>query len=132
MTTRKNYYVCLRFAHRPKLHLTLRYLENLSSSGMTEAVDSVSETLASVKAQPFHLQLRLEAWYGPRHTVRALEPYDSYVWPNWMLGLIARLPAGSQKYKWQPHVACKDNSLDLMVIAISLMCEKTEVARWDL
>jgi len=132
MITKKNYYVCLRFSGRPKLHMTLRYLENLTPVQMAEVVECVNAVMAHSRTTTFHAQFQLEAWYGPRHTVRVLEPYSSYEWPSWMLLLATALPAGSQKYKWHPHVACEDKALDIEVIAVSLMCKKVEVARWDL
>ncbi|KKN53698.1 hypothetical protein LCGC14_0599530 [marine sediment metagenome] len=133
MTTMKNYYVCLRFAKRPDLHMTVRYLENLTPGQMSEVVDAIDTVLqGEIDAHQFVARFCIEAWYGPRHTVRVLEPLSLFVWPNWMLGLMAVLPAGGSTYAWYPHVACKDNQLDVKTVAISLMCRKVEVARWDL
>jgi len=134
MTTKKNYYVCLRFEGRPELHMTLRYLENFTPIQMAGVVDDIAVVFdhSRVKTGQFQAQYSLEAWYGPQHTVRVLEPLNSYEWPNWMLLLMGQLPAGSDKYRWYPHVTCKDEALDIKVIAVSLMCKKVEVARWDL
>ena len=134
MPTKKNYYVCLRFKGKPKLHMTLRYLANLCPVQMVEVIDDINQIMNNkiVSPHPFHVRFSIEAWYGPQHTVRVLEPNDDWVWPNWMLLLMSGLPTGSQKYGWHPHVACEFQALNIEVIAVSLMCKKVEVARWDL
>ena len=133
MTTKKNYYVCLRFKGRPKLHMTLRYLKDLapdSVAGVIEIIDNVMKGSGGIKR--FTPTFRLEAWYGPQHTVRVLEPSHSQEWPGWLLLLLAYLPHGGTEYQYHPHVACQDSILTNEVIAVSLMCKKTEVTRWDL
>lgn len=134
MTTKKNYYVCLRFKGRPKIHMTLRYLKDLAPSGLADITGAISRFMAEQSGVGrFTPIFRIEAWYGPQHTVRVLEPDSEQLWPPWMLLFVAMLPAGDDTYKWHPHVACQYSKvLKQEVIAVSLMCKKTEVARWDL
>jgi hypothetical protein len=132
MSTRKNYYVCLRFQGRPDLHLTLSYFKDLSPTEMAEIVDWVRGIVAPPASSRFEIEFSLEAWYGPRHTVRALEPTYNTVWPRWLMELTTH-DSRDQTYSWHPHIATKtDRELRLTVIAVSLMCKKTEICRWDL
>jgi len=132
MATKKNYYVCFTFAKRPDIHMTLRYYPNLAPDQMAAVTRAIADFMSPEPRHPFKINFDLEAWYGPQHTVRVLEPRDSFVWPNWVLGLMTVLPLGSNKYKWYAHVACKDHKLRVQAVAVSLMCKKVEVARWDL
>ncbi len=132
MTTKKKYYVCLRFKKRPKIHMTLRYFKGLAPDGLASLVAMLSEFMSAMLVSPFTPRFSIEARYGPQHTVRVLEPRSDQLWPGWVMRLLAELPAGDDTYKWHPHVACQDSKLNLEVIAVSLMCKKVEVARWDL
>lgn len=132
MTTKKNYYVCLRFQGKPSLHLTLSYMKNLTPGQMAELTTKVNSIVKGhLKGGQFPARFNLEAWYGPRHTVRVLGPKSTQVWPDWVLAL-TQLEGRDQTYKWHPHIACQDKALNLKIIAVSLMCKKVEVARWDL
>lgn len=132
MTTKKNYYICLRFGRRPKIHLTLRYMKNLTSDGLAFLVEKVNAIVKPHRAGGrFVTKFFIEAWYGPQYTVRCLEPGYRQIWPDWVIEL-TRLEGGDETYKWHPHVKCSDNQFQLPVVAVSIMCKKTEIARWDL
>jgi len=133
MITRKNYYVCLTFRKRPNLHMTLRYFPDLTPDVMSKLVTTIDEILAEFDLKRFRAEFEIEARYGPYHTVRVLEPKSTQPWPGWLMVLLAKMPTGSKKYKWHPHVATKKAiRLDTQVVAVSLMCKKVEIARWDL
>ncbi len=130
MTTKKNYYVCLRFSGRPELHMTVRYLKNLTPSAVARVTEIIDGIMEDESAEPFTPIFNLEGWYGPRHTVRVLQASSKQVWPVWLTVLQADLPDGRSEY--HPHmVVCKDKQLAVEVVAVSLMCKK-EVTRWDL
>lgn len=132
MTTKKSYYVCLRFKGRPKIHMTLRYLKDLAPSGLASVMELLDAFMAKERVSQFTPKFSIQAWYGPHHTVRVLEPRSDQLWPDWLMLLTSKLPEGDRTYKWHPHVACRDEVLCQRVIAVSLMCKKVEVARWDL
>ncbi len=46
MTTKKNYYVCLRFKSRPKIHMTLRYFKGLAPDELASLVAMLSKFMA--------------------------------------------------------------------------------------
>ena len=111
--------------------MTLRTLD-LAPAGLASLTELVDEFMASTPVGQFTPKFGIEAWYGPHHTVRVLEPRHNQLWPEWLLLLVAQLPTGDTTYKYHPHVACQDKVLVQRVIAVSLMCKKVEVARWDL
>lgn len=132
MSTRKNYYVCLRFKRRPEIHMTLRYLKDLAPSDLAEITKLIDQFMAKERVCRFTPTFCIQAWYGPHHTVRVLEPKSDQLWPGWLMLFLAQLPAGDATYKFHPHVACQNVKLTQEVIAVSLMCKKVEVARWDI
>ena len=132
MTTKKNYYICLRFKSQPELHMTLRYLSDLAPSDLAAVTEQLSKFMDKEKVTRFKPIFNIQAWYGPQNTVRVLEPDNKQLWPGWLMLLLAVLPIGDGKYKYNPHVKCSDKKLAQEVIAVSLMCKKTEVARWDI
>lgn len=130
--TKKNYYVCLRFHGRPKIHLTLRYMKNLTPNALADLLERVEIIMAPHLVNGrFWTIFRTEAWYGPQHTVRCLESSWQQKWPDWVLEL-TQLEGGDQTYNWHPHVRCQDEQFELPVTAVSVMCKKVEIARWDL
>jgi len=135
MTTKKNYYICLRFHGRPKIHLTLRYMKDLTPAALVELLEKVEDIVKShLKDGSFWTKFTIEAWYGPSHTVRCLEPepeYSKTMWPDWV-EVLTRLEGGDGTYTWNPHVKCQDDKFELAVTAVSVMCKKVEIARWDL
>ena len=132
MTTKKNYYICLRFHGRPKIHLTLRYMKDLTPAALVELLEKVGAVVEShLKDGSFWTKFITEAWYGPTHTVRCLEPEDKQKWPKWVEEL-TELEGGDRTYTWSPHVKCQDDKFELAVTAVSVMCKKVEIARWDL
>ena len=135
MTTKKNYYICLRFYGRPKIHLTLRYMKNLTPAALVELLEKVEAIVKPhLKNGSFWTKFVMEAWYGSGHTVRCLEPEPTKhtnEWPEWVKEL-TRLEGGDTTYSWSPHVKCQDNKFELPVTAVSVMCKKVEIARWDL
>jgi hypothetical protein len=112
--------------------MTLRYFPDKSPEDLAELTETVSRILKDRELKRFPAEFILEAWYGPQHTVRVLEPRHDHIWPGWMMLLLAGMPEGSKQYKFHPHIACKDKGLRAVVVAVSLMCKKTEIARWDL
>ena len=133
MTTKKNYYVCLRFKGRPQTHMTLRYLKDVAPDGLASVTRLISMFMTKEAVCRFTPTFCIEAWYGPTHTVRVLEATSEQHWPRWMIKLNAVMPhTGDSIWKWYPHVACQDMVLTKEVVAVSLMCKKTEVCRWDL
>jgi len=136
MTTKKNYYVCLRFKDRPELHMTVRYLKNLAPGDVADVIEICDAVLAGRKDYaPFVPVFDLVGWYGPSHTVRVLQARtrEAALWPEWLGVLRMTLPTGQQDYDYHPHVSTKtDEKLKAEVIAVSLMCKKVEVARWDI
>jgi len=132
MSTKKNYYACLRFKGRPKIHMTVRYLKDLAPDSVAGVIEIIDNVMKVRNIRRFTPTFSLEAWYGPQHTVRVLEPKSDQLWPDWLLLLLAHLPHGGSEYKYHPHVKCQDPILTKEVIAVSLMCKKVEVARWNL
>lgn len=134
MTTKKNYYICLRFHGRPKIHLTLRYMKNLTPHKLAKLLEKVEAIVVPhLVGGQFRTRFMFEAWYGSDHTVRCLEPRPTkeIEWPEWVKEL-TRLEDGDTTYSWSPHVKCQDEKFELPVIAVSVMCKKVEIARWDL
>lgn len=113
--------------------MTLSYMKNLTPAQIAEVIEQIDGIMVEGK-EVFLAEFPLEAWYGPHHTVRALEPSYNMEWPSWLMLLVAMKPEWRDTtYKWYPHVATKtDKELKVNVIAVSVMCKKTEVARWDL
>ena len=109
MSTKKNYYVCLRLAQRPELHLTLNYQKNLTPGQMAELITKVNSILSGCDMSQFVTLFDIEAWYGPYNTVRALEPRDHSAWPGWVDKLV-NIEGRDTKYKWSPHIVCQDKS----------------------
>lgn len=135
-TKTKNYYIALRFEGRDDLHMVLRYFPNQTGEEKSELVVIVKYFVARAMLmntfKKFRAKFEIEAWFGPQHTVRVLEPKSNHEWPNWLLALLAKLPKGSDKYGFCPHVICKDDVLDVQVVSVSLMTKKVEVYRWNL
>jgi len=112
--------------------LTLNYQKNLTPGQMAELITKVNSVMKGPQGQ-FIARFNLEAWYGPQHTVRVLEPrnQEASAWPRWV-SMLVEIEGRDTKYPWAPHIVCSDKSLQLRVVAVSLMCKKVEVARWDL
>lgn len=132
MITKKNYYVCLRFKGRPELHMTVRYLKNLRPGDVARVIEIIDGIVEDRGFKRFVPVFYIEGWYGPRHTVRVLQTNIKQFWPIWLTVLLADLPDGGSEYQYHPHVVCKDKRLAVEAIAVSLMCKKVEVTRWDL
>ena len=142
MTT-KNYYVCLRFEGRPQIHMTLRYLKNLTPSAVARVIETIDDVMRgngrkslfdqnAKGPKSFTPVFNIQGWYGPSYTVRVLQACHNQAWPGWLTVLQAELPNGGSEYQYHSHVACKDKRLAIEVVAVSLMCRKIEIARWEL
>ena len=122
---KKNYYTAILFAGRPDLHMTLTYYKNLSPEQLAKLVEKVDAVAKNSPLRQFRLRADMEAWFGPQHTVRVLQPRFSQMrWPNWVRGLCRSVES--------LHVTCKDESLDLTATALVVMTKKVEVTRWEL
>jgi len=136
MKTKKNYYVCLRFKDRPELHMTVKYLKNLTPENLAGVVSILDTFMYRKDVEAFTPVFDLVGWYGPSHTVRVLQARTRALgrqWPSWVENLREILPDTGQDYTYHPHVSSKeDTRIEAKVIAVSLMCKKVEITRWDL
>jgi len=108
-------------------------MKNLTPHKLAKLLDKVEDIVAP-HLMDGHIQTKfmMEAWYGASHTVRCLEPdKNKQKWPEWVEKL-TQMEGGDRTYSWSPHVKCQDKHFELAVTAVSVMCKKVEIARWDL
>jgi hypothetical protein len=109
-------------------------MKDLTPAALAELLEKVEAIVAPHLVHGYiRTKFTIEAWYGPTHTVRCLEPEPGLeaIWPEWVKEL-TRLEGGDKTYTWSPHVKCQDDKFELAVTAVSVMCKKVEIARWDL
>ncbi len=132
----KNYYVALRFKGREDLHMTLRYFPNRTGTELSDLIETIGKALAApIKSETFkkfRAVFDIDAWFGPKHTVHVLEAREDHEWPAWLLLLVSKLPKGSDRFGFKPHITCKEDVLDMEVESVALMNRKMEVCKWGL
>lgn len=120
----KKVYVALRFAGRPDLHMTLRYYGERDERQIEDLIEEIDLVMVESCSPRFTMSLGAPEIFGWVKKVRALVPTSHL--PAWLY----RLTAGNAL--WRAHVVCEDDTLELPVDAVALMCKDEELHRWNL